>query len=108
MNQFMVESARLIRPDVGIAHVAHHARSDEGGFVGTKACSAASTLDGAWRLCGLVPSIIIRRMKEYCYMNQRIRASVLIGFGMLLGLLAPYAWGAVASQAQSSCQSFPQ
>jgi len=41
-------------------------------------------------------------------MNQRIRASVLIGFGMLLGLLAPYAWGAVASQAQSSCQSFPQ
>src|SRR5690242_4079717 len=43
-------------------------------------------------------------------MNQRIRASILIGFGLLLGLLVPYAWGAVGSRAQGAngCQTFPQ
>jgi hypothetical protein len=43
-------------------------------------------------------------------MNPRIRASILISFGLLLGLLVPSAWGAVGSAAQTNagCQTFPQ
>src|SRR5438093_3672684 len=43
-------------------------------------------------------------------MKRQIRAPLLVGAGILIGLLIPAAWGNLASQAQTSggCQTFPQ
>src|SRR5207249_11310764 len=43
-------------------------------------------------------------------MKQQIRAPLLVGAGILIGLLIPAAWGNLASQAQTSggCQTSPQ
>jgi hypothetical protein len=42
-------------------------------------------------------------------MTRRIRALLLAGVGIILGLLAPSAWVALTSQAQTGgCQTFPQ
>ncbi len=43
-------------------------------------------------------------------MKRNIRNTILVAFGFLLGLAAPFAWGTISSQAQTSgnCQTFPQ
>src|SRR6266446_5499528 len=43
-------------------------------------------------------------------MKHQIRPLLLVGIGILIGLLAPAAWGNLTSQAQTQggCQTFPQ
>ncbi|MEO8288499.1 MAG: hypothetical protein ABI670_18910 [Chloroflexota bacterium] len=43
-------------------------------------------------------------------MQRNIRSTVLVGFGFLLGVFAPLAWGTLATQAQTqaNCLNFPE
>lgn len=42
-------------------------------------------------------------------MKRGIQAPILVSIGMIMGLLLPFGWGALVSQAQTAgCQTFPQ